>query len=63
MGSLDQGLLLIEEDQVMEYLCELNIHKPMDTDVMHLSVEKAPRCHCKNTFGTPSMIMESGSDI
>lgn len=58
-----EDFLLIEEDQVMEYLCELNIHKPMDADVMYLSVEKASRCHCKDTFGTLSMIMASGSNI
>ncbi|KAF4803582.1 hypothetical protein TURU_014746 [Turdus rufiventris] len=35
----------------------------MDIDVMDLSVEKASRCHCKDTFGNLSMITSIESEI
>lgn len=58
-----EDIFLTEEDQVRKYLSELGTHKPMDTDVMHPSVERASRCHYKDTFGNLSMIMAIGSDI
>ena len=42
-----EGVPLVEEDQVREYLSKADIHELMVLDGMHPRAEGAGRCHCK----------------